>query len=279
MTTEYKTISLTQDESIWTLTINRPDALNALNSTVLIELAEGLRFISELPFEAARGLILTGSGAKSFVAGADIKEISELTEDSARLFAQKGQSVFYELGLLKIPVVAAVNGFALGGGCELALSCDFIFASDNAKFGLPEVSLGVIPGFGGTVRLSRAVGMRRARQMIFSGEMVSAAEALQIGLVNKVTTAEELIPAVKQYLKTTMTKSPLAIASAKNAILRAWDLELEAASELEVNHFSTKILKYSSHDIYAGIMSIKKTGGCNYANGIFRHVYILSLFT
>ena len=167
----FETLKLENQNSIWTLTIQRPESLNALNSKVLQELSEALSWISEKNFQEAKCLIVTGSGEKAFVAGADIKEISQLGLDLSRKFAEKGQAVFRKLENLQIPVIAAVNGFALGGGLELALACDFIYASENAKFGLPEVTLGLIPGFGGTVRLTRVLGLPKAKEWIFTGQM------------------------------------------------------------------------------------------------------------
>lgn len=234
---EFKSISLKQEGSVWWLTIQRPEALNALNADVMNDLSQALRMIGELPFESARALVVTGAGEKAFVAGADIKEIAELGEDEAVAFAERGQSVFHELNLLKIPVIAAVNGFALGGGCELALACDFIVASEKAKFGLPEVTLGLIPGFGGTVRLARAVGIRRARELTYTGEMVGAEEALRIGLVNRVVPAGELVSAVQGILEKILQRAPVAVALAKRSINRAWDLEVEEAHRLEAKNF------------------------------------------
>ncbi len=238
MGTEYKTIKLKNEANVWTLTITRPESLNALNQDVLTEMAQALRLIAEMKFEDARALVITGDGAKAFVAGADIKEMQNLNSDQAKNFGVKGQSVFHEIELLKIPVIAAVNGFALGGGLELALACDFIYASENAKLGLPEVSLGLIPGFGGTVRLSRAVGLRKAREMIFSGEMLTAEEGLQWGLVNKVVPQAELLPAVYKKIEMMISKGPLALESSKKAILNNWDLDIEAASTFEAEQFS-----------------------------------------
>lgn len=234
---------------MWTLTLQRPQALNALNSELLGELAEAFRQLSEMSFEHARVLILTGAGDKAFVAGADIKELADLTEAQALQFSQKGQSIFHELNLLQIPVIAAVNGFALGGGCELALACDFIYASDKAQFGLPEVSLGLIPGFGGTVRLSRAVGLRRARELTYSGEIISAEEAYRIGLVNKITTADLLMPEVLKKVETILKKAPVAIAHAKKSINLAWDMEVELAQKMEAESFSEL---YHTEDVREG---------------------------
>lgn len=235
---EFQTLKLENQGPVWTLTIHRPESLNALNSQVLNELAEALRFLGELDYDHARVLILTGAGEKAFVAGADIKEIAALSEDQAVQFAQKGQGVFHELNLLKIPVIAMVNGFALGGGCELALACDFIIASENAKFGLPEVSLGLIPGFGGTVRLSRAVGLRKARQWTFTGEMIPALEAERHGLVNKVVPLAQLKETVDAIIKPILTRAPRALTQAKRSMNRAWDMEVEEAQRLEAELFA-----------------------------------------
>jgi enoyl-CoA hydratase len=249
---EFKTIRLSNEGTVWTLSINRPEALNALNATVLNEMAEALRTISELPFESARALIITGSGEKAFVAGADIKEISALNEDEAKGFARRGQTIFHELNLLKIPAIAAVNGFALGGGCELALACDFIVAAESAKFGLPEVTLGLIPGFGGTVRLARAVGIRRAREITFTGDLITATEAERMGLVNKVVPAAELKAAVKAIVDRMLMRAPAAVAAAKKSINRAWDMEVEEAQISEADLFAEL---FATQDVREGTMA------------------------
>lgn len=240
MAFHYQNIKLEplQGNSIWTLTLNRPEALNALNTNLLNEMADALRQISEMSFEDVKALIITGSGEKSFVAGADIKEMINMNEDQAAQFARRGQSIFHEINLLKIPVIAAVNGFALGGGLELALACDFIVASENAKFALPEVSLGLIPGFGGTVRLTRAVGVLKARELIFSGETIDAVEALRIGLVSQVVPREELIHVATKKITMILSRSSLAVAAAKKSINQALDLATEPALENESQIFS-----------------------------------------
>jgi len=214
MSFDYQNIKLEAKENgVWTLTLNRPQALNALSISLLNEMGDALRQLSEMDFDHAKALVITGSGEKSFVAGADIKEMIDMNSDQAHAFAEKGQSIFQELNLLKIPVIAAVNGFALGGGCELALACDFIIAADNAQFGLPEVSLGLIPGFGGTVRLLQAVGLRKAKELTFTGEMISADEAQRLGLVSDVVPLAELMVAVDKKISMMLKKSSLAIAS------------------------------------------------------------------
>lgn len=249
-TTEYKTIRLENKEGgLWLLTIARPESLNALNSQVLNEMAEALRFISEMGYDHAKALIITGEGGKAFVAGADIKEISQLNTEAAETFAQRGSSVFHELELLKIPVIAAVNGFALGGGCELALAADFIYASENAKFGLPEVTLGLIPGFGGTVRLSRAVGMKKALELTMTGDMIDAQEALKLGLVNRVLPQADLIAECVKTAQKIMSRAPIAVSGAKKSIYQNWDLDVEAAQKNEAEIFARL---FESHDIREG---------------------------
>lgn len=250
MNLSFKTLLLEQKAGgVWVLTINRPEALNALNSTVLNEMADALRQIGEMAYADARALVITGAGEKAFVAGADIKEIHDLDEEKAFTFAQRGQSIFHELSLLKIPVIAAVNGFALGGGCELALGCDFIYAAENAKFGLPEVSLGLIPGFGGTVRMSRAVGQRKARELTYTGGMITAAEALDAGLVNKVVPAAELMTAVMKTVEAILSKAPLAVTSSKVSINQAWDMDVEEAQKNEAKIFAEL---FNSEDVKEG---------------------------
>lgn len=234
----YQTLKLENEGAIWTLTLNRPEALNALNSTVLEEMNKALEEISEKSFNSAKVLILTGTGEKAFVAGADIKEINSLGVDSAERFSERGQAVFRRLENLQIPVIAAVNGFALGGGLELALACDFIYASENAKFGLPEVTLGLIPGFGGTVRLSRAIGLPKAKEWIFTGGMVTAAEAHQMGLVNKVLPLAELMPAVKKTAEAISSRGPVAVGAAKRTVMEAYDHDIDSALGVEAAQFA-----------------------------------------
>lgn len=240
MAFEYKNIKLeSRENGLWLLTVNRPEALNALNSALLNEMADACRQLSEMSLEDAKALVITGAGEKSFVAGADIKEMLDMNEDQALQFGKRGQSIFHELNLLKIPVIAAVNGFALGGGLELALACDFMIASENAKFGLPEVSLGLIPGFGGTVRLARAVGIRKARELTYTGEMITAAQALELGLVNQVVPLAELMPTTLKKIDMILQRSPLAVAEAKKSINQGYDLETESALENEAQIFGS----------------------------------------
>ena len=180
---EYNFIKYEEEDSIAILTINRPKALNALNSQVLDELNNSLDNIN---LSKIKSLIITGAGEKSFVAGADISEMSTLTKKEAEAFGKKGNDIFRKIETFQIPVIAAVNGFALGGGCEISMSCDIRICSDNAIFGQPEVGLGITPGFGGTQRLPRLIGASMAKQIIFTGQNIKAEEALRIGLVNAI---------------------------------------------------------------------------------------------
>ena len=186
------------------ITINRPKALNALNSAVLDELDAT---IDGVDLDAVRCLILTGAGEKSFVAGADIAEMSTLTKEEGEAFGKKGNDIFRKIETLPIPVIAAVNGFALGGGCEISMSCDIRICSDNAVFGQPEVGLGITPGFGGTQRLARLVGPGMAKQMIYTARNIKADEAYRIGLVNAVYPQEELMPAAKKMAAGVLLRS------------------------------------------------------------------------
>lgn len=231
--------------SIATLTVNRPEALNALNQQVVKELGEALASLEKKFPAEVKGLIITGAGEKAFVAGADIREINSLTtaggsasRQAAQEFAKLGHQNLRRLEKLPFPVIAAVNGFALGGGLELALACDFIYASENAKLGLPEVSLGLIPGFGGTVRLTRIVGENRAREMILSGNPLSASEALQIGLVNKVVPQSELLKESLKTMTSILSRGPLAVAAAKRVILEGASQALDQAINTEISGFA-----------------------------------------
>ncbi len=213
------------------LTVNRPKALNALNRAVLEEMDT---FLTEtVDGEDLRALILTGAGEKAFIAGADIAEMQPMTHLDMMAFCDLGQRVTVLLETIDMITVAAVNGYALGGGLEMALACDFIYASENAKLGLPEVSLGLIPGFGGTQRLTRAVGTRRAKEMTFTGKMIGAEEGLQIGLVNKVVPGGQLIEAVLESLQAAEKNGPVAVAQAKRAINMGASLAMADALELE----------------------------------------------
>jgi enoyl-CoA hydratase len=225
-----------RDGAVATLTLNRPDKLNALNEKLLVELRDALAHLAE--DRGVTALILTGAGEKAFAAGADIARMADMSAAEARGFAELGHAVGARIEQAHFVVIAAVNGFALGGGCELALACDFIYASDKAKFGQPEVNLGVIPGFGGTQRLARRVGIGRARELCYTGDTVDAAEALRIGLVNAVVPHAELMTRVRAVAAKIAGKGPLAIAQCKRVMLRGEDVPLVTASELEAQAFA-----------------------------------------
>jgi enoyl-CoA hydratase len=219
------------------LTIQRPEALNALNTQVLKEMDLLLNQLNET--QDIRTLIVTGAGEKAFVAGADIKEIDTLDTKTAAEFAHFGQSVFMKLENLFCPVIAAVNGFALGGGLELALACDFIVASKNAKLGLPECTLGLIPGFGGTVRLARRVSPGLARQWTYSGEMVTAERAWQAGLVNQLSEPAELLADCQKMAATFAQRSPQSLKLIKKSIHETYGLAAVQAMAIEKNIFAS----------------------------------------
>jgi enoyl-CoA hydratase len=230
------TVLVDRDDSIVTITLNRPDKLNALSVELVTELA---RAVNELAGDGSvRCAIVTGAGDKAFAAGADIAAMSTMTVAQAKTFADLGHRVGAAMEALPFPVIAAVNGFALGGGCEIALCCDFIYASDRAKLGQPEVNLGVIPGFGGTQRLSRRVGIGRARELCMTGDTLTAEEAFRIGLVNAVVPHAELLPKVREVAKKIASKGPLAIAAAKRVLARGADVPLPVANELEATAFA-----------------------------------------
>ena len=233
----FQFLKIEKEEKIWTIYLNRPEALNALNLSVLAELAEAFRQVEAAFPKEVSGVVLTGAGEKAFVAGADIKEMSGISSAEARIFSAKGQAVFRQIETLSVPVIAAVNGFALGGGLELALGCDFIYASENARMGLPEVSLGLIPGFGGTIRLARVVGISRARELLMTGDMIKAPEALAMGLANKVFPAAELLPAARKTLQVIASRGPLAVRLAKRTVLATYDQDMTTALATEAVAF------------------------------------------
>lgn len=221
-------------EGICILTISSPATLNALNSTILSELGS---FIDNLDTEEVRVLIITGDG-KSFVAGANISQMRDFTPDEAMEFAKLGTGVFKKIEDLPIPVIAAVNGFALGGGCELALSCDIRIGSDKSSFGQPEVGLGVIPGFSGTYRLSKIVGQALAKELIYTGKRIFSTEALRIGLLNSVVPIEKLMDAAVELAENIIKNAPIAVRYAKASINRGYDLSAEDAMAFENKLFS-----------------------------------------
>ncbi len=232
----YSSIQIVTKGGIATVAINRPEALNALNSSTLEELSDVFDMISE--DEDIRALVLTGSGPNAFIAGADIKEMSTFTPLQARAFSIKGQKVIAKLQCLAIPVIAAVNGYALGGGCEMALSCDFIYASKQATFGLPEIGLGLIPGFGGTQRLPRLIGPNAAKEMILTGKIISAQEAHQIGLVSKIYPPLDLITKTLDTADIMASKGKMALRAAKQAIGQGMNTDLATGLGIESDAFA-----------------------------------------
>lgn len=243
----YENIIYDLKDGIVTITFNRPKALNALNEALLAELSHALDEIAAN--SDVRVLILTGAGDKSFVAGADINELATRNSLQAKFFARNGQNIIDKMQQLPLAVIAAVNGFALGGGAEIALVCDFIYASENAKFGLPEIKLGLIPGFGGTQRLPRLIGKNLAKELIFTGKMISAAEALQIGLVNKVLPPDTLMEEVGKIAAEIAAKGQVSLRAAKQAINDGLNVDLATGCAIEIDAFA---LCFASADAKEG---------------------------
>lgn len=242
----YETLKYEVRDNIAFVTVNRPQAMNALNSQVLDELY--CAFYEICNDDSVLAVVLTGEG-KAFVAGADIAEMSKLGTVEARAFAHKGHNVMNFIENLNKPVIAAVNGFALGGGCELSMACDMRLASAKAKFGQPEVGLGLIPGFGGNLRLPRLVGKGMAKYLIFSADMIDAEEAHRIGLVEKVCEPEELMTEAEALAKKIASKAPIAVAVAKDVINNGYDADMKTASAYEVNAFG---ISFASEDMKEG---------------------------
>ena len=242
----YETIKCEAKGNIAIVTVNRPKAMNALNSQVLDELYDAFNQLAVN--DDIRAIILTGEG-KAFVAGADIAEMSKLNAVEARAFATKGHAVMNFIENIEKPVIAAVNGFALGGGCELSMACDIRIASEKAKFGQPEVGLGLIPGFGGNLRLPRLVGDGMAKYLIYSADMIDAAEAYRIGLVQKVAAPEELLDEAEKMAGKIASKAPIAVALAKNVVNNGNNMDMKSASAYEVNSFS---VVFDSEDMKEG---------------------------
>lgn len=232
----FKHLNFDVSDTIGTLTFNRPKALNSLNHELVQEMDAVLDLIEQDP--GVRALVLTGAGDKAFVAGADISEITKLDSLGAKKFSALGHKTFTRLAALPIPVIAAVNGFALGGGTEVALACDFIYASEKAVFGLPEITLGIIPGFGGTQRLARVVGPNRAKELIYTGKTFSAADALTYGLVNQVCAPEALMETVMKTAKAMALKGRVCIQAAKESINNGLSTDLETGFRIEANAFA-----------------------------------------
>jgi enoyl-CoA hydratase len=229
-----KNLNTHLDQGILTITISRPEALNALNLDTLSELAEKI----QESYQGVNGIIITGKGDKAFVAGADIKELSELSKEQAFALAQKGQRLFKLIEDFPKPVIAAVNGFALGGGCELAMACHIRLASENAKFGQPEVNLGIIPGYGGTQRLTQLVGRGKALELILTGDMITAQEAKSLGLVNHVVANnEELMALANKIMNKILAKGPVAVTNVIKSVNAGYGFE-NAGYEAEAKYFA-----------------------------------------
>jgi len=241
----YKTILFDQDAGVVTITFNRPDKLNALNHEMLSEFKDAVDRVRR--DSGVRVLMLTGAG-RSFIAGADISAFLEFGPLEARRFAQSAHETGFKLESLEIPVIAAVNGFALGGGLEMAMACDFIYAANTAKLGQPEINLGIIPGFGGTQRLSRLVGKGVAKELIFTGRMLDAAEARTLGLVAQVFPTETFMEECRKVARSLAAKGRVSLRAAKQTIDRGFDLDLKNACLLEVDAFALCFVSPDAHE-------------------------------
>jgi enoyl-CoA hydratase len=244
----YELILLEISEGIATISVNRPKALNALNPQVMEEIGAALKDIGQN--KDVRAAILTGTGDKAFVAGADIGSMAKQTPLEAKRFGAAGQEVLFAMEAMEIPIIAAVNGFALGGGTEIAMACDFIYASEKAKFGQPEINLGIIPGFGGTQRLARLVGKGWARELCLTGVIISAQEAKEIGLVNKVFPAETLMEETRKTAKLMASKGRAALRAIKQTVNRGFDVDLRNGCAMEVDAFA---VAFTSPDAKEGL--------------------------
>ncbi len=232
---EFQNIILEKEDYLAVLTINRPKALNALNGDTLFEIEAAVKDIKADP--SIKVVIVTGSGDKSFVAGADITFMLPLSPAEGRFFSDVGEKVFRQIELLEKPVIAAVNGFALGGGCELAMACDIRLAAENALFGQPEVGLGIIPGFGGTQRLPRLIGEGRAKELTYTADNVKADEAYRLGLVNHVYPQDQLMEEARKMAKKIASKAPMAVGYAKFAIGKGMQVDIDTAMSIESDMF------------------------------------------
>ncbi|MFI5168016.1 MAG: enoyl-CoA hydratase/isomerase family protein [Thermoanaerobaculales bacterium] len=244
----YENLLIDDNDGVRWVTLNRPAKLNALNAAVLGELADAVHAVATA--DAVKVVVITGAGEKAFVAGADIAEFAGVSAAAAQAFARRGQRLFDALAALRKPVVAAVNGFALGGGCELAMACHLRVASTNAKLGQPEVKLGLIPGYGGTQRLTRLVGRARATELLLTGRTIDAATALQWGLVNRVVEPTQLHATVQGLVAEILAVSPAAVARCLEAVEVGADLPLGRAMELEASLFG---LCFATEDMHEGV--------------------------
>ena len=257
---EYKNIVFEVRDSIGTLTINRPKVLNALDSETMNEIKD---VVEKIAVDKAVGVvIITGSGEKSFVAGADISQMQPLSALEGRQWGRFSQGVFNAIENLPQPVIAAVNGYALGGGCELAMCCDIRIASEKAKFGQPEVLLGVVPGFAGTQRLPRLVGKGRAKELLFTGNQIDATEAYRIGLANAVVPAEKLMDVAKEWAKTILSRGPVAVQLCKAAVNEGMDMDFESGQAYESEVFG---LCFATEDQKEGMAAFIEKRTANFA--------------
>lgn len=250
----YEHLKTEERGQVAVMTISAPRSLNALNTTILNEIDE---YLDEVENGNFRCLVITGDGEKSFVAGADISEMATLGAQQGETFGKHGADVFRRIETLPCPVIAAVNGFALGGGCELAMACDIRICSDNARFGQPEVGLGIIPGFSGTVRLARLVGMGMAKQLIYTGKPIKADEALRIGLVNAVVPQAELMDKAMELANQIAANAPLAVSAAKLCINTEYDMPAEEAIAFESRAFG---LCFNTEDQKQGMKAFLEKG-------------------
>ena len=254
----YQTLLTSIENNVLTITINRPEKLNALNKNVFTDLDKALDDIQKDP--EIRSVIITGAGPKAFVAGADISEFSNYSKEQAMAMSKRGQDIFLKIERCNKPILAAVNGFALGGGCELSMACHFRVASENAKFGQPEVNLGLIPGYGGTQRLVQLIGKGRALELLMSGNMIDAHEAKQLGLVNHVTSADNLLEQAKLILSVINTKAPLAVAACIKTANAVYD-ETINGFDLEIKEFGNC---FATEDMKEGVSAFLEKRKANF---------------
>lgn len=244
----YENFLLEIEDNIAILYFNRIESLNSISKSVLIEFMKILKELNENA--EVMVIILTGSGKKAFVAGADIRELTDMNSNNAEIYSTLGQECLFFLERMGKPIIAAINGFALGAGTEIALACDFIFSSENAQFGQPEVCLGVTPGFGGTQRLPRAIGIRMARELIYTGERIDARRGMEIGLVNRIFPLEILISETKKVAKTIIQNSFIAVKYCKNSINNSFEMDIQRGCEFEKKNFA---LSFGEVDAKEGI--------------------------
>jgi len=248
-------------DGVFVITVDRPKVLNALNAQTVAEIGEA--FEAARDDDSVRCVILTGAGEKAFVAGADINELAQMTPITGKATSEKGQRVFRAIEKFPKPVIAAINGFALGGGCELALACHIRIASDKAQLGLPEVTLGIIPGYGGTQRMARLLGKGKALELILTGNRIDGAEAERIGLVNKVVPAEQLMPTAEEMARTIAKRGPLAVSAAIEAVMSGSEMPFDEGQFIEATLFG---LLASTEDMREGMSAFLEKRAANFQN-------------